>query len=159
VGILRARLAIALAVAGCYSPDVRDCALPCATSADCAQDQICGSDKMCTSSAVSCESANSDVDAGAGGGAIDAMPSPPGMVPVTVTITGTGNVMIGGVNCMSTSCTVQLAQGMPAMAMAMAKNGDMFTSWTSTVCAGQPMNCMFTPTGATEIAVLFSKKL
>jgi hypothetical protein len=159
VGILSARIAIVLVgVAGCYSPDVSDCTLPCATSADCVENQVCGADKTCASPMVSCSDGGSSGDS-----SVDAMPMspppPPAMVPVTVTITGTGDVMIGATNCMSTSCTFQLAQGMPATAMAMAKNGDMFTSWTSTVCAAQPMNCMFTPTEPTEIAVLFSKKL
>ncbi len=148
MGILSSRVTLVglLGLAGCYSPDLSDCSLPCATSADCAGDQVCGADKTCASPTVSC-------------GADPMMPAPPGdMVPVTVTITGDGNVTIGAVNCVSTSCTYQLAQGMPATALAMGKNGEMFTSWTSSVCAEQPMNCGFTPTGPTELAVLFSKK-
>jgi hypothetical protein len=149
VGILNSRavtLVTLIELAGCYSPDLSDCTLPCATSADCAGDQVCSADKTCASPMASCSSG------------VDAMAPPGDMVPVTVTITGNGNVMIGPVNCASTSCTFELAQGMPANAMAMAKNGDMFTSWTSIVCAAQPMNCAFTPTGPTELAVLFSKK-
>lgn len=44
--------AVAVALAGCYSPDLRDCAVFCSAETDCGPGQVCGSDGMCAAPAV-----------------------------------------------------------------------------------------------------------
>jgi len=151
---LLARVAIAAALAtGCYSPDVIDCTLACATSADCVENQVCTAAKTCASPSVTC-SGDAPVDGGPGGTS----------VPIAVAITGTGGVTIGPMTCATpgdgsgTTCTLEAPAGMPAIAMAMPKGGEMFMAWTSLVCAEQPMSCTFTPLGPTQLAVAFAKK-
>src|SRR5688500_10300384 len=39
-------------LAGCYSPELRDCVVNCTSSADCAPEQVCGSDHMCASAEI-----------------------------------------------------------------------------------------------------------
>ena len=145
-----AHVASALAIAGCYSPTVSDCVLACTSSADCAADQVCTAGK-CAAPSASCSGA-APVDAA------------PGSVPIAIAISGIGDVVIGPMMCETPSggsgamCTLAAAPGAPATAMAMAKGGDMFMAWTSTVCAAQMPSCTFTPTGPTQLAVVFSQK-
>ena len=143
-----ARVAIAIAIVGCYAPDVSDCTLACATSADCADDQVCTADNLCASPSAACGGA----DAGAGS------------VPIAISISGIGVVAIGPMMCQtpgngsSATCTLEVAPDVPATAMATAKGGEMFMAWTSPVCALQLPSCTFTPLGPTQLAVAFAKK-
>ena len=176
-------LALLAVLASCYSPELSDCALPCASSADCANDQVCTAANLCAAASLSCASAAQPVDAS--GSPTTPPPPPPrdASVPppdaamvdagppttalVTISITGTGSVALAGAMCLSADaggngtiapCTVEVPIDKPATAMAMSKGGSMFQSWTSQVCAGQMQNCMFTPTGPTAIAAQFSTK-
>jgi hypothetical protein len=140
MGVL-GRAAFAM-LAGCYAPDVRDCVLPCATSADCADGQVCGADLVCAAAGVTC--------------------GPMQAVTITVAITGTGQVAIGPMMCMSmlgsASCTLSAPAGEPATATAMGMHGETFTGWTSEVCAQEPASCAFTPDGPTDLAAAFAKQ-
>jgi hypothetical protein len=40
------------ALAGCYSPSLRDCTVACVSPSDCAGDQVCGKDGLCAAPAV-----------------------------------------------------------------------------------------------------------
>ncbi|HET9622508.1 MAG TPA: hypothetical protein VFP84_14145, partial [Kofleriaceae bacterium] len=64
---IAASLTVALAAGGaCYSPELHDCTLSCATSADCAGGQVCGADKLCAAPATAgrCEQLATAPDAG-----------------------------------------------------------------------------------------------
>ncbi|HEY1548600.1 MAG TPA: hypothetical protein VGG28_12300 [Kofleriaceae bacterium] len=171
MGVLSRTLVLA-ALASCYSPTVKDCVLPCGSDADCAGGQACDSDGTCASPAVTC---NGEVAVDAPGmvappDAAVAVDAPPGTVSITIEISGQGTVQLmgSGVPGMQTcddsvgsdtSCTFAADPAKLAMANAMPKGPDQFMSWTSLVCAGQMMNCMFTPFGPTTISVLFAKKM
>jgi hypothetical protein len=158
------RLACALAiVAGCYSPDVRECALACETSADCAADQVCSSAKMCASPSVACGSDGEVVDAGIvrdapakHDAAIDAPPVP--MVTITVMTMGMGTITLDGTACSMPMCTIDVPKGVLATAVATGQGDQTFQSWTSMTCMQQPATCTFIPTAATNIAAMFMKK-
>src|SRR5688500_10347444 len=49
MGLLKLGYALTFTIAGvsCYSPELRDCTIACASEADCAQGQICGADNLC----------------------------------------------------------------------------------------------------------------
>lgn len=117
-------LGVLLAVAAgsaCYSPELRDCTVSCATADDCAGDQVCGRDRLCAMPTVAdhCAAlsvadagtsipgdAGTAVDAGslprdAGGSpprdaAIDAPPPPPTQIVLRVQIAGKGTVVVDG---------------------------------------------------------------
>jgi hypothetical protein len=169
VGVL-SRALLVVAITSCYSPDVKDCVLRCGSAADCADGQTCNDEGTCAAPAVTC---NGDTAIDAPGMVAPqdaAADAPPGTVSITIEITGTGTVQLmgSGVAGMQTcddsagsgtSCTFAADPAKMATAMAMAKGQDQFMSWTSLVCAGQMMNCMFTPIGPTTISVLFAKKM
>jgi hypothetical protein len=169
VGVL-SRVVVLAATAGCYSPSVKDCVLPCGSAADCADGQGCSAEGTCAAPAVTCNG-DTPIDAPTIIAPHDAtLDAPSGTVPITVEISGTGSVQLMGSGAVGmqmceddsgsdTSCTLALDPGKQAMAMAMAKGPDQFMSWTSLVCAGQMMSCTFTPLEPTTISVLFAKKL
>jgi len=119
----RAALALAM-LASCYSPELADCVLPCASSADCANGQVCTAAKLCAgASTMTCSAGASPTDASPSpppppppmrdaAEPVDAKPPrdaseppdaspPPTTVPVTIMIMGTGNVALAGTTCMS----------------------------------------------------------
>jgi hypothetical protein len=170
VGVLSRALLIA-AITSCYSPDVKDCVLRCGSAADCADGQTCSDEGTCAAPTVTCNG-DTAIDAPGMVATHDAAvaDAPPGTVPITIEITGQGTVQLmgSGVAGMQTcddslgsgtSCTFAADPAKQAMAMAMPKGPDQFMSWTSLVCAGQLMNCTFTPIGPTTISVLFAKKM
>jgi hypothetical protein len=170
VGILsRLAIVLALALAGCYSPDVRDCVLHCGSDSDCASGQSCTADNVCAAPSVTC-SGDTSIDASIRMPSVDAMPDAPvgKTVPISVTIDGEGTVMLMGQMCdgtmggsgsnQQTTCTLSVPPDMPVTAMAMPKPGNYaFTRWTSLVCGAQGASCMFTPIGPTDLSVLFTK--
>src|SRR6266571_3416830 len=70
--LARAALAL-LAVAGCYSPNVRDCTITCASDDSCPSGLSCGKEGLCEiDPTVACRLVLGD----AGGGKADAPPTP-----------------------------------------------------------------------------------
>lgn len=68
------RLALALTLVGCYSPDLADCAVTCAADTDCGGGQVC-TRGQCAREGVTCATApGPDADVAT---PLDAMPSPP----------------------------------------------------------------------------------
>jgi hypothetical protein len=161
------RLACAIAiVAGCYSPDVRECALSCETSADCAAGQVCSAAKMCASPSVACGSDGEVVDAGIvhdapakhtdAAIAVDAPIVP--VVTITVMVMGMGTITLDGAPCTTGMCVLDVPANEPATAVATGEGDQTFQSWTSMTCKNEPATCTFTPTTATNIAAMFMKK-
>jgi hypothetical protein len=172
MGVLRVRdvLAIALGGASCYSPELRDCTVSCASQNDCANGQVCGADQFCAAPEVAghCSSLPSDAggddrDAGAGDGKLDAAPDPIVMVPMHLKIDGDGRVTVTGqLTCekqgsQNGDCQYQVTLGLPITLDAQPYNGHQFERWTGAPCSAQGTTCTFIPTGATDLHARFIK--
>jgi hypothetical protein len=176
MGVLAGLAAAAgLALAGCYSPSLRDCTVSCASAGDCATGQVCGADGMCASPAVAGR-CGALVDAGSRDAppphadaapprdaAIDAAPPDAARtVRLTVQVMGKGSVAVEGAGTCSSlepdkgHCMYDVAAGVPLTAQAMATDpDDAFSMWSSIPCAGQGASCLFTPAAATAITARF----
>lgn len=179
MGVLAAALALAVALAGCYSPSLRDCTVSCAREGDCAQGQVCGSDGLCAAPDVAGRCAGAapvdarppelpdaplPVDAGV---AIDAAPppdAPPANVALRIQIDGKGTVIVDGRSACSSSgpqrgdCTFDVTRGVAITVRAVQFPGDQpFSSWTSATCRGSDPMCTFTPMAATSLMARFGK--
>jgi len=174
MGVLAGIAAAAcIALAGCYSPSLRDCTVSCASASDCATGQVCGGDGMCAAPGVAGRCA-ALIDAGprdaARGDAApprdaapaDAPPDAARTVRLTVQIIGKGSIAVDGVGTCSSqdpdkgSCAYDVAAGVPLTVQAMPIDvGDMFAMWMSIACAGQGTRCMVTPVIATAITGRF----
>jgi hypothetical protein len=165
MGVLTGIAAAAgLALAGCYSPSLRDCTVSCGSASDCASGQVCGPDGMCASPAVAgrCRTL---VDAGN----LDAPAHPDAALPdagrtvrLTMQIIGKGSVFVEGVGACSSqdpdrgNCMYVVVAGAPLTAQANPiAAGDVFVMWSSITCADQDARCQFTPVIATVIAARF----
>lgn len=159
--------AAGLALAGCYSPSLRDCTVSCGSASDCATGQVCGADGMCASPAVAGRCA-AQVDAGHDAPAppdaalADAPPDAGRTVRLTVQVMGKGSVTVEGVGTCSSqdpdrgNCVYNVPPGAPLTAEATPITAtDVFTMWSSSTCAGQGARCQFTPVLATVIAARF----
>ena len=167
---LAAGAAIA-AIAGCYSPSLRDCTVSCGSASDCASGQVCGSDGMCAAPAMAGRCAML-VDAGGApphgdagpprDAGADAPPDAAGTIRLTVQVTGHGSVVVAGVGTCSSmdpqkgNCAYDVTIGVALTAQAMPIDpGDVFSMWTSMTCAGQGARCVFTPVAATTVTARF----
>jgi hypothetical protein len=175
MGVLAATGAAALALlAGCYSPSLRECTVACAGPSDCAPDQVCGSDGMCASPEMAGR-CTMEPDAGQmpmpmpmpdrpDAGVPDAAaPDAQVVVRLRVQIDGKGSVQIDGrAPCSSQdpshgNCMYDIPLGVAQRVQATAIDpDDVFTGWTSLVCAGQGAMCTFTPLAATAVTAKFS---
>ncbi|HSN28352.1 MAG TPA: hypothetical protein VLT45_18835, partial [Kofleriaceae bacterium] len=59
MALLARTVAAAALLAGCYSPDLRDCTVSCASSADCAGAQVCNASHLCAAQDVACSTMTS----------------------------------------------------------------------------------------------------
>lgn len=183
MGVLRAALVAALLGAGCYSPALRDCSLACESEDECAGNQVCGADHLCAAPEVAGKCRELQMGGPDGGLPADAISGPPrdaamaadamtppppdammgAMVQLNVRIDGKGNVDVMGAGmCASDGpqkgdCTFMVPAGMQRTARATGKGGEMFTRWTSIVCAAQGATCTFTPFLTTSISARFEK--
>lgn len=150
-------------VAGCYSPELRDCVVSCASSADCAPDQVCGADGMCAAPELAgrCAGPMLTIDAGVDATSI-LVDAPPIMVDAAppidastqrflrVDITGRGGVTVAGIgSCHHTAptlpCTFPVVAGVLTSLAAVADPDDRFDKWESGPCVGQDATCTFVP--------------
>ncbi len=152
--------ATVLALGACYSPELRDCAVSCASTDDCGPGQLCGADRWCAAPEIAgrCETGGTvdaavatDATASSVDAAVDAaVPAP---VLLVVQISGHGTVTIPGIgSCADTSpghqCTYAVIAGVTKMLVANATGEDEFQQWTN-ACAGQGATCTLTPTAPT----------
>ena len=157
-----AAVAVAVALAGCYDPAVRDCTVTCHGAGECASGQVCGADGYCAAPAVAGTCAAADaratIDAprtidGPGGSdaavdaAIDAAPpdAAPAQLHVTV-VSGKGMVVdsTGTLTC-STDC---LFPAIPDQMITLTAVGmgaaHPFKDWTTSNCMGMGPTCTVT---------------
>ena len=173
-----ARVATALVlVAGCYSPDLRDCTVSCASSADCAGAQVCSSDHFCAATGMTCTGvtpsdahlATGDAPADPHDAAtpvdahvtpVDAAP-PIDAAPLTVQlhehVDGHGAIFLGTFSC-TTDCNYQVIVGVPLSVTAIPAGNQRFDRWSQGPCNGsQNATCSFTPTTPLTVAARFKK--
>ena len=167
-------LAIALAGASCYSPELRDCTVSCEAQSDCAHGQVCGADQFCAApeiagrcSSLPSDSGGDDRDAGAVDGKVDARPERAGpdlaMVPMHLKIDGDGRVTVSGqLTCekqgsQNGDCMYQVPLGLAITLGAQPYNGQQFDALERCTCNAQGATCTFVPTGATDLHARFMK--
>jgi hypothetical protein len=162
------RIAVtALALGACYSPELRDCAVACATSEDCGPGQLCGADRWCAGSAMAgrCDTEGTNVDAAVGSdaaassadAAIDAAPT--ATIQLVVQISGHGIVTIAGIgSCADTApghqCMFAVTVGVPRQLVAAGTGNDAFDKWMG-ACGAQGATCTLTPLAAATTQAKF----
>lgn len=162
------------ALAGCYSPSVRDCTVTCNAQSDCASGQVCGGDHYCASalSAGTCAPlviiGDAEIDAVATA-PVDAAPDarPDARPPIDaaprvglhVHIDGKGSVVVTGVaTCDEHDCTYGVVAGLRLVLVAVPHADQRFDRWTTVTCGQQDASCTFTPTVATTVGAKFTKE-
>ncbi|MEO8699952.1 MAG: hypothetical protein ABI867_07905 [Kofleriaceae bacterium] len=143
------RLAIAaLTLAGCYSPELRDCAVACTSAADCAGDQVCSDDQLCVSPDLASQCSEL-LDAGE---AHDAAipPDSSAMVDLRVEVAGKGRIDLStGASCDDSApmhiCTFSVERNAALVLTAVPDASATFERWESLACGGQDATCDLTP--------------
>lgn len=140
-------VALAAVLAGCYSPDARDCTVTCAASSQCLTGQVCGTDGFCAAPKVAGHCST-----------IDAAPQE---VDLTITIDGSGRVTVETVGTCDDSaphhaCTFHVPANTTRILDATAKDEDHpFVSW-SQACTGASPSCSLVPvTSPTQVGAKF----
>ena len=142
--VLRVALTM-LALGACYSPELRDCAVACASGDDCGPGQVCGADRWCAGPAIAgrCETTNvtgidatvaTDAAATTTDAAVPVDAAPPTTVNLVVQISGHGVVAIAGTgSCADTApghqCTFAVTIGVPRQLVATATGEVVFDKW------------------------------
>jgi hypothetical protein len=138
---------MALAVSGCYAPDVVDCTVTCTEPTDCADGQACTANGFCATEGATCMGEGVTADGGVTA------------IALRVQIEGDGRVFVMGVGECSRAmnngvCTWQV-QPRALRFQATPGNDREFDKWTTMNCAGQSSTCTFTPSAATTVGVKF----
>ncbi|CAN5879104.1 hypothetical protein BH11MYX3_BH11MYX3_46270 [soil metagenome] len=171
MAVLRAIVASsALIASACYGPELRDCAVSCASPDDCAPGQVCGEDRWCAAPAIAGRCSSSDAgtslssDAAVEPDAPSADAGPPDApVPVilVIQIMGHGLVTIANVGTCDDhapghQCTFAVYGGVSRQLVATGTEGNEFEKWASVACAGQDETCSLTPVlPSTTVAAKF----
>ncbi|HEY4181557.1 MAG TPA: hypothetical protein VGM90_32140 [Kofleriaceae bacterium] len=132
---------LAAVLAGCYAPDLPDCAVTCAKNDDCSGDQVCNDQGRCAAAGQSCNAETVD----GGTGATDDAGSAARMVMLEVDIMGEGKVTVTNVgNCTAPamlSCKWMVPAGRYQITATPTKPDKPFEKWVSVLCAGQAATC------------------
>lgn len=143
--------ALVVVAAGCYSPELRDCAVTCTGAADCADGQGCTASGFCAAAGTTCAPEDAAVDARL----TDAL---------RVTVVGRGSVVVDGAGTctnlstmgMGTTCMYAVPMTGPVTAHAQVTDGNHdFDKWTDSICKNQPQTCTFSPLPITVIQAQF----
>ena len=146
---MRALLALSF-LAGCYEPELRDCAVACSSTDECADGHVCA-EGLCRAPNATCEP-------GPGGG----MPEPREVL-IRVVVDGEGMIVIPDVGTCrfddsdardSTACDWRVIAGTQIVVEAHSL-GEPFDGWTSSTCAGQDASCSVVVNTAVEIKAKF----
>ena len=139
---------LAASVAGCYAPDLRDCAVTCSAATECADGQACRGGYCVADGSPTCAGADA---------------APLATTRLHLTISGHGHVDLGGVTVCDADaasngdCTVTLPRLVAARVVAIANDNAMFQTWMGSTCpVGDVATCDFTPAAPTlSLAVKF----
>ena len=163
MGVLGRMTLAAIALGGCYSPELRDCIVACTATSDCAPDQVCGSDGRCAAPDLAgrCMSLGTTPDGATPGpvdASIDARPMIDAAPPVDaapmqgslrIKIGGRGYVVVDNTSSLACSftapgaeCTFLLPPGVKQL-RAYADSGMMFERWMG-ACMGNVAVCNVT---------------
>jgi hypothetical protein len=106
-------LLLLVAVSGCYSPEVRECVVGCAATADCVSPLVCGGDGLCASTPVAGWCSNVLADAGSiGDASADAGPTDAEAIDSPTTIDAMPAICLAatciaaGGSCMNDRCVI-----------------------------------------------------
>jgi len=138
-------VALALVLAGCYEPTLRDCTVTCAAADPCASGQVCGGDGYCVGEVGARCTAPVDAHLDAAGPTF----------ALHVTVMGHGGVTVVGGGTCTTDCTYALPRDRDVSATEMGAGNHQFQMWTTPNCAGQVPSCMFTLTGPQSLGARF----
>lgn len=160
-------------LAGCYSPDLRDCTVSCASSADCAGAQLCSADHLCAAKDVACSTMTTTPrDASTDGltdgrmvadapRVLDAKPPPidaPAPIVVHLHVDGHGQLTSGTTSCQS-DCDISVARGTPMNVLAQGLGDQVFKGWTQGPCVGSQLpSCSLAPTANVTVGAQFHKE-
>jgi hypothetical protein len=164
VAILRA--GVWLLLAGCYTPDLRDCSVTCTSDEDCAVGHVCGDRGLCVRPEGTCGVAQAT-----DGGPTVADASPPSDPPPDAPLAGVlrikigdqGRVIVPGVGtcerAITDQCDFVIDRGVPLTLTAEPYPTREFDLWAK-ACSGAGHNtvCMLTPNAPlTEVEAKFRK--
>ncbi len=144
--LLRAA-SIAFVLAGCYSPELADCAVACSSEADCGDGQTCSEQRLCAGAGVSCNAFEGDAAVTADG-PVEPDASPP-QTMLRIHVTDQGEVRIPGhAPCtMADDCRISVDSGATVTLTAEPLNDRVFEKWEE-ACEGQlTKTCTLMPTG------------
>lgn len=173
MAVLKSALAITAlaALPACYTPDLRDCTVTCASASDCVGGQVCGADHLCAAPAIAGTCAHLGTDGGVAvdddaPGVDDAArpphdgPPPPDAPPFVMLhfhVDGHGELVAGAFVC-TADCTDQVPTGVPIDVVANATEDQMFVQWTAGPCMGSKTpTCTVTPKMDMMVAAKFAK--
>jgi hypothetical protein len=114
-------LVTAALAAGCYDPELRDCAVTCHGAGDCAGGQVCGADGFCAAPDVAgtCRSARAE-------------PPDAALAQLHVTVQGAGEIAdISGTFTCTKDCTYARAPGTTVTLVATGLDDHDLDRWTA----------------------------
>jgi len=158
-------LSLAAGLSGCYSPELRDCAVTCAADGDCGPGQVCGGDQMCAAPEIAghCNplpTPDAAVPHDATVDAFVAMVDASTVVVLQIEIKGKGKVEVEGIGSCSDAapshvCTFTVPIGIPRVLQAVPGQDSVFEKWEPGACAGDNPTCNVTPTAFTLATAKF----
>lgn len=173
MAVLGRGIALVAIAGGCYSPELRDCTLTCASPDDCADGQVCGTDHFCAAPELAGTCSSLPVDAGVkprdaaiDAPKMDARPDAgPLQVVLTIAIEGRGRVRVRDVGTCEKAaphkghCDFVVPWGAFVTVEADAYDDWRLDRWTTPVCALVPFDsCGFVATQDTSVGVRFRRE-
>ena len=159
MGVLIA-LTAALALAACYTPELRDCTVSCDGPMQCASGQVCGTDQLCAAPEIAGRCRELAVDAGQ----VDARPDGPPTAALHVQVMGKGTVVVENRGTCSSGepqrgdCVYDIALGIDQTVRAQQLQLDqVFLGWASETCRDEPAICTFPMIEPTMLVAKFGK--
>lgn len=162
--------ALAAPLAACYSPELEDCAVACASAADCGPGQACRSDGWCAGPDHA-QGCGKPAPGGPGGPDGPGGPGGDADASLQVVIEGQGQIEVESSSvslketCTSsspggTTCTYAMPAGTWAALRQKEQGGWVFEKWQSPGCGlGKPKSCLvLSGQGATSVVAKFVER-
>jgi hypothetical protein len=137
-----------LAIGACYSPDLEDCVVRCATDDECGGEQVCGRGGFCAAPelADTCQAP---------------MQPMPQNVVLRVVVDGRGRVMLGSsrvcgkLDADHDECSWQVTKSVAHALVATPAPSFQFDRWTTANCMDSGSTCTLTLGSASAVGVRF----